>query len=139
VGIEPPSSTASPVELRRLASRVGRSRLASLYRLWIARVRADRKASVDRASEVASAWRSLRRELRSEPPLSEEELALDGRDLIAMGLKPGPRFGEILAHLLDRVLEDPSLNSPDTLRRQVEAFLEGDEGEGAPSPPDSHE
>ena len=139
VGIEPPSSSEAPADLRRLASRIGRSRLSSLYRLWIAAVRADRQASIDRSSEVASAWRAIRRELREGHPLSEEDLALDGKDLIAMGLKPGPRFGEILAHLLDRVLEDPTLNVPDTLLSEVAAYLEGDSGEGAPHPSDSRE
>lgn len=139
VGIEPPSSSASPADLRRLASRIGRGRLTSLYRLWIAAVRADRRASIDRASEVTLAWRAIRRELREGHALSEEDLALDGKDLISMGLKPGPRFGEILAHLLDRVLEDPSLNLPDTLRSEVAAYLEGETGESAPHPSDSHE
>jgi tRNA nucleotidyltransferase (CCA-adding enzyme) len=39
-----------------------------------------------------------------------EELALDGRGLIALGLEPGPEFGRILDDLLDWVLEDPSRN-----------------------------
>jgi tRNA nucleotidyltransferase (CCA-adding enzyme) len=130
---------ASPADLRRLASRIGRSRLTSLYRLWIAGVRADRRASIDRASEVILAWRLIRRELREGHALWEEDLALDGKDLISMGLKPGPRFGEILAHLLDRVLEDPSLNLPDTLRSEVAAYLEGETEESAHHPSDSRE
>ena len=35
--------------------------------------------------------------------------------LSGAGIKPGPRFGKILDALLDRVLEDPSLNRRDGL------------------------
>jgi tRNA nucleotidyltransferase (CCA-adding enzyme) len=50
-----------------------------------------------------------------------EDLALNGRDLIALGMKPGPRFGEILSHLMDLVLEDPELNEREPLLRMVQA------------------
>ena len=41
---------------------------------------------------------------------SLKQLAVGGRDLIAAGMTPGPAMGEILGKLLERVLEDPSLN-----------------------------
>jgi tRNA nucleotidyltransferase (CCA-adding enzyme) len=48
------------------------------------------------------------------------DLALDGRDLIRLGLKPGPRFRRILEGLLDQVLGDPALNRTEAL--EVEAL-----------------
>ena len=60
-----------------------------------------------------------RRELQAGSPLRVEDLALNGRDLIAFGLKPGPRFGVILGDLMDRVLEDPSVNTPNRLKELV--------------------
>ncbi len=53
---------------------------------------------------------------------------MNGRDLIAMGLKPCPRFGEILDHLMDQVLEDPALNTRDRLLELVEKAGFGLEG-----------
>ena len=47
-------------------------------------------------------------------PLTRSDLALTGADLRELGTT-GPRIGEILAALLDRVLEDPGLNTRDTL------------------------
>ena len=41
--------------------------------------------------------------------LSITGLAVDGRDLKQMGLTPGPRFGEILRTLLERVIDDPDV------------------------------
>ena len=43
------------------------------------------------------------------------DLAVGGRDLIGMGLQPGPIFSEILHILLERVLDDPSLNTRESL------------------------
>ena len=53
--------------------------------------------------------------VREGPPLRLEDLAVDGRDLIGLGLKPGPRFGQILQRLMDEVLKDPELNTREQL------------------------
>jgi tRNA nucleotidyltransferase (CCA-adding enzyme) len=59
--------------------------------------------------------------------LRTEDLAVDGRDLIALGLKPGPRFGRILDALMERVLEDPGLNRRASLLALVEEGLDREE------------
>jgi tRNA nucleotidyltransferase (CCA-adding enzyme) len=48
------------------------------------------------------------------------ELALDGGDLIRMGMKPGPQFRRVLEELLEQVLEDPALNAPERLEEIVQ-------------------
>jgi tRNA nucleotidyltransferase (CCA-adding enzyme) len=47
-------------------------------------------------------------------PISRGDLALGGSDIQQLGVS-GPRVGEILSVLLDRVLDDPSLNTRDRL------------------------
>jgi len=47
------------------------------------------------------------------------DLALNGRDLIRMGLRPGPHFGRILEGLLERVLADPDANRREILEAWV--------------------
>jgi tRNA nucleotidyltransferase (CCA-adding enzyme) len=47
-------------------------------------------------------------------PLTRADLAVDGRDLQALGLS-GPRLGQVLGLLLERVLDDPSRNTRDVL------------------------
>ncbi len=46
---------------------------------------------------------------------SRQQLALTGNDLTADGIPPGPELGRVLARLLEAVLDDPSLNTPDRL------------------------
>lgn len=47
--------------------------------------------------------------------INMKELAIGGKDLIAMGLKPGPKMGEILNTLLEKVYDEPDLNDKETL------------------------
>jgi hypothetical protein len=122
-GPELPDAGADGPLLRRWLSRVGRERVPDLIRWAGARSRA--RGALARTGEqpggpgppeVARAGRRIRRELASGAPLAVGDLAVSGRDLIALGLKPGPHFGVILEKLLDRVLEDPSANDPERLQ-----------------------
>jgi tRNA nucleotidyltransferase (CCA-adding enzyme) len=47
-------------------------------------------------------------------PLTRGDLAVGGRELQALGLA-GPRLGEVLGILLERVLDDPTCNTADAL------------------------
>ncbi len=47
--------------------------------------------------------------------LSLKDLAVSGKDLIAVGVKPGKEMGDILNHLLQTVLEDPDKNKQEML------------------------
>lgn len=51
------------------------------------------------------------------------DLAVDGSDLIALGIPQGPAVGEALRALLDRVLDDPGENERDTLLRAARGLL----------------
>ncbi len=57
--------------------------------------------------------------MRKQQCLSIKELAIDGKDLIAMGMKPGKDMGEMLQCLLETVLDEPSLNTVETLSEIV--------------------
>jgi tRNA nucleotidyltransferase (CCA-adding enzyme) len=52
-------------------------------------------------------------------PLTLQDLAVTGDDLLAAGVRPGPEVGETLARLLALVLEDPSRNTKDQLLARV--------------------
>lgn len=54
---------------------------------------------------------------KSGDAVSLKGLAVNGSDLIALGMKPGRGIGELLGTMLEAVLEDPSLNSREELLR----------------------
>ncbi|BDU77516.1 CCA tRNA nucleotidyltransferase [Mesoterricola sediminis] len=59
-----------------------------------------------------------------QPPLAVKDLALDGRALMALaGRKGGPWLGRLQAQLMERVLEDPGLNTAAALEAEARAWL----------------
>ncbi len=121
-----PSPDLAEPELRRVLSDVGRGALPSLLRLWGARARVlDRIHGEDTRTRVhVRRARRLRGLARAQLPLAIEELAIGGRDLIRAGHSPGPHFGELLRHLLDRVIEEPELNERERLLEIAEGWME---------------
>lgn len=61
----------------------------------------------------------LRNVIDKEHATSVKDLAINGRDLMEAGVKPGPEMGRILNTLLDRVVENPELNTRDALLGMV--------------------
>lgn len=103
--------------VRRWLQHVPPELVNDLFRLRIALWRARPAERGDR--DLRERWAHVRRVLAAQPPLTTGDLAIDGGDLKLLGLTPGPRFGEILRVLLERVTDDPSLNQPDTLLRMA--------------------
>jgi len=123
---EAPAPDASDADLRRFLSGAGRDRLVALLRIWAARTRVD--VAFGRRKGARSAFvqraRRLRKIARSDAPLSVAELAVNGRDLIRAGHRPGAHFGDLLRHLLDQVLEEPEWNDRDRLLSVAEDWIE---------------
>lgn len=116
-----PGAGATDTELRRWLRRVGPEFVPDLFRLRYAAWRADH-AGVP--TDLLALHRRVRRMLRERPPLEVSDLAIGGAELRDLGIRPGPRYGEILRALLEQVLEDPALNEPERLRalaREMEA------------------
>jgi tRNA nucleotidyltransferase (CCA-adding enzyme) len=122
-----PPVEASDADVRRWMSRHGADRLTPAARLDLASARA---AGGTGAAEVVAAWRRARELRRGRPPLEVGDLAVGGRELIALGLKPGPRFKAILKDLLAWVLEDPSRNEADGLLARAEEIASTEAGRG---------
>jgi tRNA nucleotidyltransferase (CCA-adding enzyme) len=108
--------------VRRWLLHVPPALVAPLFRLRIALWRAHPVPGGD--ADLLQRWRHVRRVLAARPAISTGDLAIDGGDLKLLGLEPGPRFGAILRALLDRVIEDPSLNERDQLLRITHELIE---------------
>ena len=53
-----------------------------------------------------------------------KDLAIDGRDLMALGFKEGPAVGKTLRHLLDQVIEGHHKNDRAALLSAAQALLQ---------------
>jgi tRNA nucleotidyltransferase (CCA-adding enzyme) len=99
--------------VRRWLLHVPPTLVNDFFRLRIALWRAHPTAGGER--DLRERWQHVHRVRAQGPALDTTDLAIDGRDLKSLGLEPGPQFGEILRSLLDRVIEDPSLNERERL------------------------
>lgn len=112
----------SSAEVRMWLAEVGPHAARDLFRMAVADVRAG--AAEERARMLVAAWRRVHGELLSHPPLSVSDLAVDGNDLLELGVTQGPLVGLLLDELHGVVLEDPELNRPDLLRERARELVE---------------
>lgn len=107
--------------VRRWIRDVGRDLVYDLFRLRFARWRAEvhSEENVTAPDDLLERWEMAHRLLLEDPPLDTRSLAIGGEDLRQLGLAPGPLYGEILASLLERVIDDPALNERATLLELV--------------------
>ncbi len=113
---------ARPAVVRRWLRRVSPARVPDLFRLRMALWRA-RYPGAPPPGDLLERWRMARAVLRERPALEVADLAIGGAELRELGLEPGPRYGEILDMLLDRVIEEPGLNTRQALLALAEAEL----------------
>ena len=99
--------------VRRIVRRVGPENVDDLIALRVGdRLGSGCKIGLTRKLEIFKE-RSL--EVQKEP-ISTRMLKVDGNDLMRdLGLKPGPRIGQILNALLEDVLDDPKRNTKEHL------------------------
>jgi len=107
--------------VRRFINKVGSENLSDLYDLRMCDMMAiSGKASWTPLEELDTRVNNI---LRENSALTLKDLAIGGKDLIAIGVKPGPMIGQILNSLLEDVLDDPHQNNKETLTTIARAYL----------------
>jgi tRNA nucleotidyltransferase (CCA-adding enzyme) len=104
----------SDTAVRRFIGKVGPDALDELFALRAAdNVGSGLPADAGGLAELRTRAAT---ELSAGPILDRSALAVDGSDLMAeLGIPAGPALGRLLDMLLERVIEDPSLNDAPTL------------------------
>jgi tRNA nucleotidyltransferase (CCA-adding enzyme) len=119
----------APAFARRWIARVGRPRTGALLRVcfsvWGARRAAGREAPPPELC-FPLYGRLLRSAFRD--AIERADLSIDGEDLLALGIGPGPVIGRVLDALVDRVIDDPLANSRQGLLRIAAQEFNGDAG-----------
>lgn len=102
--------------VRKAAAKRGRDIMPLLFLVRFADILAQNPEEAETKLEEVLAVKKVYQEvLETEAPLSLKELAVTGRDLMELGMEPGPQIGEILKMLLEEVLEEPERNIRETL------------------------
>lgn len=57
----------------------------------------------------------IRAEMAKKPPFGPKDLLVNGHDIMTLGVPEGPAVGRIIASLVEKVLDDPTLNNKEQL------------------------
>jgi len=109
--------------VRRFVVRVGKEHLSALYRLR----RADSFATAGiepPANFLVPLIDRVEKALGESQAFTLKDLAVSGRDLMAIGIAPGKNLGRILDELLEAVLDDPEMNTKDCLLKVAASLAE---------------
>ncbi|MFZ5631833.1 MAG: CCA tRNA nucleotidyltransferase [Bacillota bacterium] len=100
-------------DIKKFIARAGEENLDDLFDLLLAvAMAAGQPGGV---SAVENFKRSVKIILKKNDPLRIKDLALNGNDLKALGIRPGREMGNILNRLLEVVLENPEANEKSRL------------------------
>jgi tRNA nucleotidyltransferase/poly(A) polymerase len=99
----------------RFIRRVGLPNLPDLFALRVGDVRA-RGHGEDPEQEIGELRRRVDEAVAKQAALKISDLALSGQDVMAaLGVAPGPLVGRVLRALLERVTDEPELNTREAL------------------------
>ncbi len=104
--------------IRKAINRIGIEQYPMIFEVK----RADTLAQSDYQREeklayIAAYEEIYRQILEKKQCVQKKDLAINGTDLIAMGLQPGKQLGELLNQLYEAVLEEPELNDKEKLQQ----------------------
>lgn len=99
---------SSLAEAKRFINRVGKDNLNDLFTLQ----KADKKATKPPYDYTAIEFNRILCQdiLASQDAISLQDLAINGYDLMELGIEAGPQLGLVLEELLNQVIENPDLN-----------------------------
>lgn len=107
---------ATQAGVRRAMNRMGEDIFTMMFAVRRADVEAQSDYQREEKLQSIAYIESLYQKVKEQgDAFSLKDLAITGSDLIAQGMKPGRQIGTVLQELLERVLEDPSCNTPEKL------------------------
>ena len=111
--------------VRRTLARIGPAELPALWALRRADLNARGRLVEEGLQNQAAAEERFQREIERASALRVGDLAIGGEDVMReLGIPPGPRVGQVLTRLLERVIDDPELNTRNTLIRLLAEVLQ---------------
>ena len=109
--------------MRRMLSKMGEEYFEGYTHIRRADIMGQSEFNRETSFELLEKMKRFHEEIMQEGnALKISDLAINGGDLIKEGIKPGPEMGEILKMLLDKVLEEPELNTRENLLEIVRSL-----------------
>lgn len=99
--------------LRRFINKVGQENIFDLLDLRLADKKGGRFPK--KVYGILMLREKIRGEISKKPPFTPKDLVVNGHDIMALGYKAGPVIGKIQKFLMEKVLDNPALNTQEDL------------------------
>lgn len=109
--------------VKRMMSRTGEALFEKLLKLQLADNMAKNPVHFPEKKErIESVYRIYKEILAERQPYLISHLAVNGKDLIRIGYRPGREIGDTLKRLIDEVIINPSLNNREYLLKAAREY-----------------
>lgn len=110
----------TPQIVRRAVNKIGADIFPLLFSVKEADMKAQSNYQRKEKEERLLRWKSCFQKITEEKQcVSLKDLAVSGKDLLELGIKPGKEIGEALEYLLNLVLEDSAKNTKEYLLSEI--------------------
>ena len=110
--------------VRRMMNRIGTEDFADLIKVKQADLDAQSSYKREEKQEEVDTMKRLYEQIvKQNDCVRVADLAIDGKDLMELGVPQGPEMGKVLNCLLEKVMDDPSLNTKEKLTELADAIL----------------
>ncbi|MBQ3793095.1 MAG: CCA tRNA nucleotidyltransferase [Lachnospiraceae bacterium] len=111
--------------VRKAVAKIGQDFFPEMFEINLADTLAQsdylRKEKLEKLDALKALYQEI---LRDKECLTLKDLAVNGQDLMAVGVQPGKQIGQILNAMLQDVLEYPEHNDKEHLLQRVKEFSE---------------
>lgn len=111
--------------VKRWLNKIGYDMLCKLILIKIADLEAHSDINkVSRRDNILGIKLIAKDVMAQQQPFLIKDLAISGNDILALGLEPGPKIGEILNYLLTKVVDEEVGNEKEVLIAAAKKYLE---------------
>ena len=113
----------SPPAVKRMMARTGEALFEKLMQLQTAdNMAKNPEHFAEKKKRIDSAYQIYKEVLAERQPYLVSHLAVNGKDLIRLGYRPGREIGDALKRLIDEVIINPNLNNREYLMKLAKEY-----------------
>ncbi len=105
-------------DIRFLMSELGKENIKVMF--YLKKILLLYEKNYNKLNKLKIEGELLKKELKKKPPISLKNLAIQGEDLIKVGIPGGKKIGDMLGFLLKEVLISPESNNKECLMNIIE-------------------
>jgi tRNA nucleotidyltransferase (CCA-adding enzyme) len=114
----------TPKNFRRFLSKLGMDNFESYMAIKRADMAGQSDYKIEHKKEQLAQLESLYAEVKEKSQgLYIKDLAIDGKDLMSMGVSQGKQIGDILNQLLEQVIDEPEKNTAEYLTTEAKRLI----------------